>query len=405
MSLNRRDFIFRSASLSAALAMAPRLVFGSPGPSPRGTLIVIFLRGGMDGLNVVVPHGDADYYRLRPSIGIGRPGTANGTLDLDGFFGLHPAMAPLLPLYQAGELAFVHATGFRHDSRSHFECQDQIERATLRLQDITSGWLNRHLASMASDANFQAIGFGNAIQASLRGISPVIGINGIADFGLVTESNQKAGLMTELAGLYGDSSLLSSTSVQALAAIDELVEADPAQYPVEGGAVYPQGRFGDQLCELAQMIKAGVGLEVACLDLGGFDHHASITQVLPPLLTELAQGLVAFRSDLGSRMTDVTVLTLTEFGRRAYQNASGGTDHGSAFASLVLGGGVNGAQVVSDWPGLRDADLFQGDLDVTIDFRSWLAECLERRTGSTATASVFPDFTPGPSLNLFRARA
>lgn len=405
MSLTRREFVCNTTAVSTLAALSPRLAFSADSTPARGTLVVIFQRGGMDGLNVVVPHGDADYYRLRPSIGIARPGTTNGALDLDGFFGLNPALAPLLPLYQSGELAFVQATGYRHDSRSHFECQDHIERGTLHLHDITSGWLNRHLAVVGGNANFQAIGFGGAIQASLRGMAPVIGVNDIADFTLSTRSAQKATLASSLDGLYDANTLLASTSVQALAAVDELAAENPAQYPLQGGAAYPSGRFGSQLRELAQIIKAGMDLEVACVDIGGWDHHASIGQVLPPLLTELAQGLLAFRNDLGSLMADVTVATLTEFGRRAYQNASGGTDHGSAFASLVLGGGVNGGRVYAEWPGLRDTDLFNGDLNVTVDYRTWLAEMLEKRAGNADVASVFPEFTPGPSLGLFRPRS
>jgi uncharacterized protein (DUF1501 family) len=406
MSLTRRGF-FRGAGALAALGVAsPRLAFAAGGGGPsRGVLVVIFQRGGMDGLNVVVPYGDTDYYRLRPSIGVARPGAANGALDLDGFFGLHPAMASLLPLYQSGELAIIQATGYRHDSRSHFECQDHIERATMHLHDITSGWLNRHLALVGGNANFQAIGFGGAIQGSMRGMAPVIGVNGIADFTLASSSPQKARLASMLAGLYDADTLFAATSLQALSAVDELATENPAQYPVQGGAVYPAGRFGSQLRELAQIVKADMGLEVACVDIGGWDHHASITQVLPPLLTELAQGLLAFRNDLGALMADVTVVTMTEFGRRAYQNGSGGTDHGSAFASLVLGGGVNGGRVYADWPGLSDADLFDGDLNVTIDYRTWLSELLEKRAANSDMAGVFPEFTPGPGLNLFRPRA
>ncbi len=406
MSLTRRGFLQGTSALAALSAASPRLAFATDSTaSSRGTVVLIFQRGGMDGLNVVVPHGDSDYYRLRPGIGIPRPGATGGAIDLDGFFGMNPALAPLLPLYQSGELAFVHATGYRHDSRSHFECQDHIERGTLHLHDITSGWLNRHLAVVGGDANFQAIGFGGAIQASLRGVAPVIGVNDIADFTLATGSAQKPVLESALASLYDANTLFAATSVQALDAVDELAGEQPSQYPVEGGASYPTGRFGSQLRELAQIIKAGMGLEVACVDIGGWDHHAAIGQALPPLLSELAQGLLAFRSDLGSRMAEVTVVTLTEFGRRAYQNASGGTDHGSAFGSIALGGGVNGGHVYAEWPGLRDADLFNGDLNVTTDYRTWLAELLEKRAGNSDVASVFPEFMPGPALGLFRPRS
>ena len=405
MSLTRREFIHGTGALATLVAASPRLAFAADGgASTRGVMVVIFQRGGMDGLNVVVPHADADYYRLRPGIGVPRPGTANGAIDLDGYFGLHPALQPVLPLYQSGVLAFVQATGYRHDSRSHFECQDHIERGTLHLHDITSGWLNRHLAVVGGDANFQAIGFGGAVQASLRGVAPVIGMGDIDDFTIATRSNQKPALAAVLEGLHDAATLLSATSVQALSAVDELAAEHPAQYPVEGGAAYPMGRFGSQLRELAQIIKADMGLEVACVDIGGWDHHASIGQVLPPLLTELAQGLLAFHVDMGAQMNEVTVVTVTEFGRRAYQNSSGGTDHGSAFASLVMGGGVNGGRVYADWPGLRDADLFNGDLNVTIDYRTWLAEMLQKRAGNSDVASVFPEFTPGPSLGLFRPR-
>ena len=403
MSLTRRCFLQGTSALAALSVTSPRLAFATDSlATTRGTLVVIFQRGGMDGLNVVVPHADNDYYRLRPTIGIPRPGTTGGAIDLDGFFGMNPALSPLLPLYQSGEVAFVQATGYRPDSRSHFECQDHIERGTLHLHDITSGWLNRHLAVVGGDANFQAIGFGGAIQGSLRGVAPVIGVSDIADFTLATDSAQKVVLESALANLYDANTLFSATSAQALAAVDELATAHPAQYPIEGGASYPSGGFGSQLRELAQIIKAGMGLEVACVDIGGWDHHAAVGQVLPPLLTELAQGLLAFRTDLGARMTDVTVVTLTEFGRRAYQNASGGSDHGSAFSSIALGGGVNGGRVYADWPGLRDADLFNGDLNVTTDYRTWLAELLEKRTGNSDIASVFPELAASPSLGLFR---
>ena len=411
MSLTRRD-LFKCAGAGAVLSMAPRMAFSSGKISAnktetnRDVLVVIFQRGGMDGLNAVVPWADNDYYRLRPGIALPRPGgAANAAIDLDGFFGLNPALSPLLPLYQSGQLAIVHATGYKHDSRSHFECQDHIERGTLHLHEVTSGWLNRHLAVAGSDAAFQAIGFGNAIPASLRGAAPVIGINGIADFTLATASTQKPLLAATLAALYDGNTRLAATSVQAIGAVDELASENPGQFPVANGAVYPAGRFGSQLRELAQVIKADMGLEVAALDIGGWDHHVSIAQVLPPLLTELATGLAAFHADLGARMANITLLTLTEFGRRAYQNASGGTDHGSAFCSFALGGGVNGGHVYSNWPGLRDADLFNGDLDVTIDYRDVLSEALGKRLQNNDMASVFPGFAAGPSVGVFRARS
>jgi uncharacterized protein (DUF1501 family) len=406
MSLTRRD-LMKCGGAAAALSLMPRLAFSTePGTGDRDVIIVVFQRGGMDGLNAVVPHGDSDYYRLRPTIAVPRPGTGTAAaVDLDGFFGLHPALSALLPLYQSGALALVHATGFKQESRSHFECQNFMERASDQLNSVTTGWLNRHLAVVGGDANFQAIGMGGAIPASLRGSAPVIGLNGIEEFVLATTSGQKSVLEAALARLYDDNSLFSATSVQALGAIEELVAENPRQFAVENGATYPQGRFGTQLRELAQVIKSDMGLEVAALDIGGWDHHASIGQVLPPLLTELASALLAFHTDLGARMANVTVVTLTEFGRRAYQNASGGTDHGSAFCTLALGGGVNGGQVYRNWPGLRDVDLFNGDLDVTTDYRNVLSELLVKRARNSNLANVFPGFTAGADIGVFKPRA
>ena len=244
MSLTRRGFLQGTSALAALSAASPRLAFATDSTaSSRGTVVLIFQRGGMDGLNVVVPHADSDYYRLRPGIGIPRPGATGGAIDLDGFFGMNPALAPLLPLYQSGELAFVHATGYRHDSRSHFECQDHIERGTLHL---------------------------TGDMKTPRCIT------------LATGSAQKPVLESALASLYDANTLFAATSVQALDAVDELAGEQPSQYPVEGGASYPTGRFGSQLRELAQIIKAGMGLEVACVDIGGWDHHAAIGQALPP---------------------------------------------------------------------------------------------------------------------------
>lgn len=405
MSLNRRDFLKTSA---AALAVAglPRLAFGAGPAANRDVLVVIFQRGGMDGLNAVVPYADADYYRLRPTLGLPRPGQgSSAVLDLDGYFGLHPAMSALLPVYQAGNLAIVHATGFRHDNRSHFECQDRVERATLSTRSITTGWLNRHLAVIGGDASFQAVAVGNAVPGALRGAAPVIGLRSIAGFNLQSTSKQHAALEAALGAMYDTNDLLAMTGMQALGSIEELVSANPAQFAPENGASYPQTAFGGQMREIAQLIKAGVGLEVATADIGGWDHHNNEAPQMTNLLGELANTLAAFNQDLGNRMANVTVLTMTEFGRRAYQNASNGTDHGSAFCTFAMGGGVVGGQVWRDWPGLSDARLYNGDLDVTIDYRTVLAEALDKRHGNANLATVFPEFTVGAPIGMFRRRA
>ncbi|HVF35800.1 MAG TPA: DUF1501 domain-containing protein [Candidatus Saccharimonadia bacterium] len=405
MTCNRRDF-FKLAGLAGAASFAPRLAFAQDSAVARSsdTLIVIYLRGGMDGLNAVAPYADANYYRLRPTVNVPRPGTAGGALDLDGFFGLHPSLAPIEPLYQSGRLAVVQAAGFRQASRSHFECQDRMERATLDLTLVSSGWLNRHLETVGIGETFQAVGMGRSVQASLRGAAPVIGLSTIGEFTIRTTSQRKGEIMNAFASIYDDASALASSSTQALEAVDQLAEASPANFPVEGGAVYPATTFASAMKEIAQLVKAGLGLQYACIDLGGWDHHDDEVNELPPLLDELSQTLAALDKDLGARMANVTVVTMTEFGRRARENASRGTDHGAGSLMMLMGGGVVGRTVYRDWPGLGDADLYNGDLDVTTDYRAVLAEILEKRMGGTDLAKTFPGYAPQPALGALLRR-
>jgi uncharacterized protein (DUF1501 family) len=233
----------------------------------------------------------------------------------------------------------------------------------------------------------------------------VIGLSSIAGFRLTTSSGRGTAIGDALGALYNGNTLLSRNAGGALGALDEMSSANPAQYPVQNGATYPNTTFGNQMKEVAQMIKAGVGLRVACVDIGGWDHHENINNNLTPLLGELANTLAAFDTDLGTRMADVNVVTMTEFGRRAYQNGSSGTDHGAGTAMFLLGGGVAGRRVYSDWPGLRDADLFNGDLDISIDYRQVLAELIERRMGGADLDLVFPGFVRGPALGAYVLRA
>lgn len=406
MTCTRREFLCTAGAASVPLA-APRLVFADSGKAAENadTIVIVFQRGGMDALNAIVPHADADYYRLRPTLAIPRPGTGTGAaLDLDGFFGFHPSLAPLQPLYQEGRLAAVHATGFVLGSRSHFDCQDFMERASLGTSGITSGWLNRHLETIGVTETFQAVGVGSALQPSLRGTAPVIGLSNIASFDIRTTSARRRSIGDTFGALYGDSTLLSGSARLALGAIDELAVANPAQYPVENGAVYPTTSFGTQMREVAQLIRADIGLQVAAVDIGGWDHHDNEAGILSTLLDELARTLAAFDTDLGTRMQNVTVVTMTEFGRRAAENASGGTDHGSGYGMLLLGGGVVGRTVYRSWPGLTDTQLFRGDLAITTDYRTILSELLLKRGGGTDLAYVFPDFAQVPAVNAFVAR-
>lgn len=406
MNVTRRRFLQGSGALGVSL-LAPRFAFAADGGDPiqpTDTLVVIFQRGGMDGLQAVVPHADGDYYRLRPGIGLPRPGAEGGVIDLDGMFGLNPAASALKPLYDAGRLAVVHAAGLDTRNRSHFDCQDMVERGTPDKLSVADGWLNRFLQSSPGDATFDALGVGRAVQGALRGAAPVIGLSSIASFQLTSSGGRSEAIGDTLALLYDADSLLSRTARAAIDAIAQMQAADPARFTPANGASYPNTAFGNQMKEVAQMIKAGVGLRVAAVDIGGWDHHENINNNLPPLLQELAQALAAFDTDLGATMANVSVVTMTEFGRRAYQNASNGTDHGSASLMFLLGGAVNGRRVHADWPGLADAQLTDGDLRVTTDYRQVLSELIAQRLGGADLARIFPGFTPGRGTGLFATR-
>ena len=409
MTLDRRSFLKSGALLGAGALVGPRLLFGaSAGLPPADVVVTIFLRGGADGLQMVSPYADPDYRRLRPTIAIPAPGATGGSLDLDGFFGLHPSLAPLLPLYRAGHLGVVHATGFKHDERSHFSCQDHIESGMITLSSSGGhtghdGWLNRYLMGTGDPGGFIAVGMGSAMQGSLRGDASALAMQNLASFSFSSTSTRKPALQAELDVLYSRTTAICAASRGALANSDYLAVMKPGAIALENGAIYPATTFGGQLKEVAQLIKANMGLRMACVDLNGFDHHNAINTSLPPLLDELAQALAAFNQDLGARMDRVTLVTMSEFGRRVGENASAGTDHGCGSLMLLMGSGVRGGRVYADWPGLRDIDLFNGDLDVTLDYRSVLTELLVRRMGGDTAVPVFPDVAGLPLPGCFSA--
>ncbi|TDR37374.1 uncharacterized protein (DUF1501 family) [Tahibacter aquaticus] len=399
----RRDFL-KLAGLAAAapLLPLPRLAFAQASATAGDVLVVVFQRGGMDGLNVLVPFAEDDYYRLRPTVSIPRSGSG-AVIDLDGRFGLHPALAPLQPAFAAGELALVHATGAPSGSRSHFSGMDIMERAALEQPNLASGWLNRHLQSRGGGSDFQGVGLGHSVQRSLGGAAPVLGMAAFEEFALQTRSARADAMAATLDALYAGTATMDAVAHTAFRAMDQLQHADPAQFAAANGADYPATTFGRQLQQVAQLIKADVGLEAAAVDIGGWDHHNDELRLLAPLLDEFARGLAALRTDLGPLMSKVCLVSMSEFGRRAYENASGGTDHGTGNCLFVLGGGVAGGRVYADWPGLRDADLVRGDLAITTDYRSVLAEMLRKRRGETALAQVFPGFAGTMELGIFRA--
>jgi uncharacterized protein (DUF1501 family) len=405
--LTRRGFLGALGAM-ALPAWFPRLAFGTPGSaaSPRDVLVCIFLRGGADGVNVVVPYGDRHYHDNRPTIGIPEPGAGSGrAIDLDGFFGFHPDLAPLKEVWDDGGLAVVHAAGMPVNNHSHFDSMDWMERGTPGERAVLSGWLGRHLAAVdpTSSSPFRAIGLGDFIPASLRGTVPATALASIADFHLQGFEDQIARFQGTLSALYSGTTFLDVQALQTFGALDRLAAVDPTQYPPAHGARYPDSDFGNALKQVGQLIKADLGLEVACVDLGGWDMHDTENDQMPAQLADLGAGLHAFYADLHDRIGRITVVTMTEFGRRIEENASGGTDHGTASFMFLMGGGINGRKVYGPWPTLAPEALADpGDLAVTTDYRTVLGEVLERRLGNPAVDQVFPGFVKGDYLGVCR---
>lgn len=388
MTLSRRAFLTSPARTSGR----------------REVLVYLFQRGAADGLNTVVPFADPHYASLRPRIAVSPPGSEDGAIDLDGFFGLHPAASAALPLFQAGRLAWLPASGIPHQSRSHFEAQDRSERGITDSDQASSGWLARHLQATATaqDSPLRAVSISGSVPTSLTGADDPLAIQELSGFGLGAAGGST--YQDTLALLYAPPRPFAEVAGSALTAIDLLAEADPAQFAPNPGARYPDSELGGKLLQAAQLIKADLGVEVLCLDVGGWDHHENLPNVLPAALTDLCEGLAAFDTDLGAAMEGVTVIVQTEFGRRAAENGARGTDHGTAGLLWVLGGSVMGGRIVGAWPGLAPDQLAAGeDLAITVDTRDVLAEFLVRRRGHRdALADVFPGHAPGPEPGLFR---
>ena len=409
MHTTRRGLMRLGALSALGWATRPRTALGavSVAAHPQGAhgdvLVSIFLRGGADGLNVVVPHGDDDYYRNRPTLGVARPddrraGDAARAVDLDGFFGLNPALRPLLPLYQAGQMAIVHACGSGDQTRSHFEAMATVERGAFRQSGPASGWLARHLQSAPweNSSPLRAIALGAIVPETLRGASNTTALETVADLKLQAPAGARGTLLHQSLGdLYGTGSpdLLKEAGREALAVLRKLQGLDPDKDPPANGATYPKDDLGDGLRQVSALIKRGVGLEAACLDHGSYDTHVAQGALLTGRLHSLGLSLAAFAADLGpARWAKTTVVVLSEFGRRAEENSGAGTDHGRAGAMFVLGGqGIAGGRVHGVWPGLAPAQLEgPGDLRVTTDYRDVLAEVLASRLGNPRVDAIFP---------------
>jgi uncharacterized protein (DUF1501 family) len=368
----------------------------------RKTLIAIFQRGAVDGLNMVVPFGESNYYDARPVIAIPKPSSGNqeAAIDLDGFFGLHPSMSPLKPLWDSKRLAIIHAAGSPDNTRSHFDAQDYMESATPGVKSTTDGWLNRYLQSKQDDQSslFRAVSITQTMPRVLQGRAPAVAMTNLANFAI--RAGQSSEIIQggfEAIYAHAPNETVAGTGRETLDAINYLKSVNPAQYKPENGAEYPRNPFGNSLLQIAQLIKADVGLEIAFTDLGGWDTHVNQGNArgqLANLLQQFSSGLAALYRDLGQRMDDVVVLTMSEFGRTVKENGNRGTDHGHANAMFVMGNGVRGGRVYGKWPGLKSDQLYEGrDLALTTDFRDVFAEIAVRHLRTTDLKSVFPGYS------------
>ncbi|HTS78145.1 MAG TPA: DUF1501 domain-containing protein [Bryobacteraceae bacterium] len=400
--MNRRIFLKNSAMAMVGVGSTPawlsRALYASDAPSPRKKILVaIFQRGAVDGLNVVVPHGEPRYYEMRPTIAVPRPdGTPDSAIDLDGFFGLHPALKALKPIYDSGRLAVVQAVGSPDPTRSHFDAQDYMESGTPGFKATGDGWLNRAIPAGAKSP-LRAVSMTPDLPRALRGQNDAVAINNLNEFQV--RDSQESSVFESMYENTSDK-FLNGTGRETFEAVKLMQSIARQAYTPANGAKYPGGRLGQSLRQIAQLVKSNVGLEVAFADVGGWDTHvnevgqkASQGQ-LPNLLQNLGDALAAFYQDLGDRMAEVSVVTMSEFGRTARENGNRGTDHGHANVMLALGGDIRGGKVYGDWPGLAEEQLYEGrDLNLTTDFRDVLGELVTRHLGNRQLGIVFPGYT------------
>ena len=406
---SRRVFLKQGAFAFVTLGFAPSFLARTALAAARSgrpkQLIAIFQRGAIDGLNVVVPFGESEYYRARPSIAIGRPGSGDGTaIDLDGFFGFNPRLQPLKPLWDGRQLAIVHACGSPDSTRSHFDAQDYMETATPGIKSTSDGWLNRYLQARRDEhaTPFRAVALTQQMPRLLQGTAPALAVNQLGQFGIRGgQPGDMAGASFEKEYAAAADPMLTGTGREAFNAIRMLKATDPSKYQPASGAEYPRSPFGQALKQIAQLAKSNVGLEIAFADIGGWDTHVRQGAAQGQLATRLddfARAIAALVADLGDRMEDTVVLTMSEFGRAVNENGNGGTDHGHGNAMLVVGGGVRGGHVYGKWPGLAADRRYEGrDLAVTTDFRDVFGEIVTRHLGVSDARPIFPGYNVQPA--------
>ncbi len=403
MAITRRVFLKNGALAVVGTSVIPsfltRAVYAAQtaaGGAAGKRLVVLFQRGAADGLNIVVPHAEQAYYAMRPSIAIPR----QNVIDLDGFFGLHPSMSAFKTLWDQKHLAIVHAAGSPDTTRSHFDAQDYMESGTPGVKSTEDGWLNRAIAGVKEPAAspFRAVAMGGALPRTLAGSVPAVAMSDIRGFAVGGRGPGAAVASNTFEAMYEQSvdTVLHGTGNETFEAVKMLKSADPEKYSPAAGADYPRGRFGDSLRQVAQLIKANLGVEVAFADIGGWDHHVnegSVQGQIANLTREFSQSIAAFWTDLGNLGENTVIVTMSEFGRTARENGNRGTDHGHANVMFVLGGPVQGGKVYGRWPGLQPEHLYEGrDLAITTDFRQVLSEAVANYLGNKDLAKVFPGF-------------
>jgi len=410
MQMNRRFFMRDGALAVAGTAALPGFLVRSAlaqAAVPGRRLVVIFQRGAADGLNVVVPYREKNYYAMRPGIAIPQ----NQVIDLDGFFGLHPALAAFKPLYDQGNLAIVHAAGSPDMSRSHFDAQDFMESGTPGVKATEDGWLNRALQEedlrrRQQHTAFRALAFGSQVPRTLAGKVPAIALASVNSFAVGGRGPAPSPAANAFEAMYSQSGdqILHSTGEETFEAVKMLRDANPAQYKPAAGIEYPTTEFGKNMMQIAQLLKANLGVEAAFTDIGGWDTHqnqGSVNGQLADRLRDFSSSIAAFWRDMGDGAENVTLVTMSEFGRTARENGTGGTDHGHANAMFVLGGQVKGGKVYGRWPGLADGQLNEGrDLAVTTDFRQVLGEAVAKSMGARNLDLVFPNAQLQPNRFL-----
>jgi uncharacterized protein (DUF1501 family) len=398
--LTRRYFIRSSAIAVAGFGIAPAWLARAAAPqqNKRKIVVSIFQRGAADGLNIVVPFFEPRYYELRPSLALPAPGKPNGVIDLDGRFGLHPTLQTLKPFWDSGQLAIVHAAGSPSGNRSHFEAQDQMESGTLD-KTTEDGWLNRVLETpTAGTSPVRAVAVGAKMPRTLRGNGGGIAIGDLQQF---QARNQDVASVLQMMYSSTPDTQLATQGKGTFEALRLIESVNRTPYQPANNAQYA-GEFGNSLRQIARLIKADVGLEAAFADIGGWDHHSNEAGQLTPLLQQFGTSLAAFVRDLGDRMEDIVLITMSEFGRTAKEDGNAGTDHGHGNVMFVMGGPVQGGKVYGRWPGLEQEQLFERrDLQVTTDYRAVLGEVVRDHLGRQPE-KVFPGYKIGERMGLVK---